>query len=287
MDFEHILVERQGRVGIITMNHPERLNAWSAVMEEEMRAAAADFDEDEGIGAIIFTGAGRGYCAGADISTFASGIQQRQGAEGAPAQNASPAAKPAPEPPRPPRRRLGDWTTFIMGLRTPTIAAVNGPAVGMGLSTMLSMDMRIASERATFGAFFVKMGVVPELGSSHLLPQLIGAGTAMEWILTARQVPAEEARQAGLVIEVTGHDELISRAVEIGALIASRPAPQVEFARRLVQRNTANPDLQSVMQYELELLDLAYQTWEHEEAVLAFFQKRDADFASRPSSRFD
>lgn len=263
MGYEHILVEQRDRVGVITLNHPERLNAWSAPMEAEMRQAATAFDADPGVGAIVFTGAGRAYCAGADITGFAEGIKHGR---------------------EPSNREPVNWTRFLLGLGTPTIAAVNGVAVGMGVSTMLPMDLRVASSAAQFGLFFVKVGVVPELGSSYYLAQLVGLGRALEWCLTSRLVGADEAGAAGLVSEVVAPERLVDRAVEIGNVIARQPTPQVGFTRELFRRNAdRGDDIDAVMRLEGELLDRAFATWQHQEAVDAFFAKRQPDFTREPS----
>jgi enoyl-CoA hydratase/carnithine racemase len=272
MTYEQILVEQRGRVGIITMNRPERLNAWSPTMDAEMREVVAAWDEDPGVGAIVFTGAGRGYCAGADVGRFNSDIESRRSAD----------ESEAPAPRR--AARSSGWTEFILGLSTPTISAVNGVAVGMGLTTTLSMDVRIASERAKFGAVFVKMGVTPELGSSYFLSQLVGLGRATEWALTGRLVPAQEALEAGLVAAVVPHDDLLERAVETAAVIASRPTPQVAATRLLMRRHASATDISAVLALETRVFADARSTWEHAEAVQAFLQKRDADFSGRAAS---
>ena len=258
---EQIVVDQVGRVGVITLNRPERLNAWSQAMENEMRAAVTEFDTDPEVGAIVFTGAGRAYCAGADISTFTGQFDS-----GPPQRDHS--------------RTL--WTRFLLDLGTPTICAVNGTAVGMGVSTMLPMDIRIASTEAKFGLFFVKMGVVPELGSSYYLAQLVGLGRALEWCLTARLVPAQEAKEAGLVTEVVVPDELLPRALELGAAVANQPSPSVRLTRGLFRDNASCDDIDAVMDRELTVLDEAFVTWEHREAVTAFVEKRQADFTRRP-----
>lgn len=271
MAYEKILVEQRGRVGLITMNRPDQLNAWSPTMEAEIREVAAAWDADPGVGAIVFTGAGRGYCAGADVGGFAQGIEARTAA-------AADGAGAAP------RRRGSGWTQFVRTLQTPTIAAVNGVAAGMGVTTTLSMDIRIASHNARFGFVFVKIGVTPELGSTYYLPQLVGLGKATEWCLTGRFVAAQEALDTGLVTEVVAPENLVDRAVELGAAIAANPSPQIRFTRQLLRRNLMNHDVEDVIASESELFAAAQRTWEHKEAVSAFLQKRTPDFDRQPPS---
>lgn len=168
-------------------------------------------------------------------------------------------------------------------LSTPTIAAVNGVAVGMGLTSVLSMDIRIASDQARFGAVFAKMGVVPELGGSYFLPQLIGLGRALEWCLSARLVPAAEAFEAGLVTAVVPQAEILDAAVEKAAAIAAHPAPHLAFAKQLIRANASNTDLNAVITSENDALALAMATWEHTEAITAFVQRRAPDYTAKPA----
>src|SRR6185312_15379426 len=186
MAFEQITVEQRGRVALLTLNRPEKLNAWTprmmAELTEAMRAAA----DDSATGAIGLTGAGRAFCAGADVdAVFRKQSEERDsGSESAPPPAAASAAAPPPQAP------AQNWVSFLRNLPKPTIAAVNGAAVGIGVTQVLPMDFRIASENARFGMFFVKMGLVPELASSALLPQMVGQARALDWCLTGRMIPA-------------------------------------------------------------------------------------------------
>ncbi len=168
--------------------------------------------------------------------------------------------------------------TFLRSLPKPTIAAVNGSAVGIGVTQILPMDIRIASEQAKFGMFFVKMGLVPELASSALLPQMVGQTRALEWCLTGRMIGAAEAQAAGLISEVVAPEVLLDRAVEIGEQLSGQSAFAMTRIRQLIIQNTNETDLDAAMKREGEALESAYRSWEHKEAIDAFLTQRAADF---------
>jgi len=267
MAYEHVLFEQRGRVGIVTLNRPERLNAWSDGMMNDMRAAVEHCNADPSIGAIVFTGAGRAYCAGADISGFKRAVDARVSGESAARGSAT----------------LGDdnWIAFVRRMPKPLIAAINGPAVGVGITHILPFDIRIASENARIGMFFIRMGLVPELASSYYLAQLVGTGRALEWCLTGRMISAEEACSTGLISEVVPAEKLLDRALELGEQLAAQPAPAVRLIRQLFNQNATDMDFRAVMAREGEALAEAMATPEHREAVNAFLEKRAPDFAPR------
>lgn len=267
MPYDTITFEARGRVGLITLNRPEKLNAWTGHMMSEMRHAMDSVATDPAVGAIVVTGAGRAFCAGADISVFAENARKQD--EGGPRE--TPAA--APDGP------AGNWVRYIQGYPKPTIAAINGAAVGIGITQVLPFDIRIAGEAARIGFFFVKMGLVPELASSHLLPQMVGTSRALEWCLTGRLVGAAEAREAGLVAEVVANDGLLARALELGESIANQSAPAMLSIRDLLLENAHDSDLDAVMNREGVALQAAYASWQHREAIAAFIEKRPADFS--------
>jgi enoyl-CoA hydratase/carnithine racemase len=261
MAYENVIFEQRGRVAIVTLNRPERLNAWNDPMMLEMRDAVERSNADPGVSAIVFTGAGRAYCSGADIGGWA---QQIQGG-GAGARGSATAGE-------------DNWVEFVRRMPKPMIAAVNGVAVGVGVTHILPMDIRIASESARFGFAFVKMALVPELASSYYLTQLVGLGRAQEWCLTARIVEAAEAREAGLVTEVVTAERLIDRAVEIGEAIAIFAPAAVARVRRVFQQNATDSDVTSVMLRENAQNAAARLEPDHKEAVAAFMEKRPPNF---------
>lgn len=258
--YEHILTERRGGAGIITLNHPERLNSTTPNMRRELWEATEEFVADRAVRAIVYTGAGRAFCAGADVKSVFKGQLDAD-------------FKPEQGPP-------GAWPAFIRSLPKPTIMAVNGLAVGAGASLTLPADVRIAAESAKYGMFFVRMGLVPEMGASALLPQLVGVARAVEWALSARFISAQEALEAGLVREVVPDDQLIDRAVEIAEEMGKWPGTAQAEARRLILENVHMTDMVAVMEREGEAVKRQFETWEHREAIAAFVEKRPADFTN-------
>jgi enoyl-CoA hydratase/carnithine racemase len=267
MEYEQIIFEQRGRVALLTLNRPEKLNAWTSQMMGELADAIERANRDDSIRAIVTTGAGRAYCAGADIGGFQAGIQARESGGERDERGAL--------------GGLGGWVTFLRGMPKPTIAAINGPAVGIGITHILPFDIRIASETARIGMFFVKMGLVPELASSHFLAQLCGTGRALEWCLTGRMIPADEACAAGLVTEVVAPERLVDRALELGEQVGSQPTSAVGLIKQLFYENALETDVVKVMEREGKALATAYTSWEHKEAVAAFLEKREPNFAQR------
>ena len=177
MAYETILLEKADDIAVLTLNRPQRLNAWTAQMNAEMHAAISACNDDAEVGAIVVTGAGRGFCAGADIR---DNFKARM-------------AAPTPDSETAPVREVpGNWIELVRSSK-PLIAAVNGACVGVGATMILPMDIIVASEEAKFGMLFVKMGVTPELASSHFLVQRMGFGRASEMCLTARLYSGREA----------------------------------------------------------------------------------------------
>lgn len=255
----HALFERRGRVGLITLNRPERLNAWSAEMAQLVRESIEECNADDGIGAVVITGAGRGFCAGADLR------RRSDEAAGAPQQ---------------PQRRRGEEEPlpFFLQRAKPLIAAINGPAVGVGLTLTLCCDARITSDQARLSARFVRVGLTPELGSTFFLPQIVGLGVAAELILTGRIIDATEAGRIGLVNRVVPHERLLDEALALGEEIAFNPTQHVRWSKRLLYANAANDNLRSVLQSEDEVFVQAAHSEAAVEAARAFAEKRDPNF---------
>jgi enoyl-CoA hydratase/carnithine racemase len=260
MTYENVLTEQRGSVLILTLNRPERLNAWNNPMMFDLRDAIENANADPAVSTIVFTGAGRAYCSGADIGGWAQAIQSGGGAQGSATAG------------------LDNWLAFLRRMPKPTIAAVNGVAVGVGVTHILPMDIRIASENARFGFAFVKMALVPELASSYFLPQLVGLGRAQEWCLTARMVEADEALRAGLVSEVVAPERLLDRAVELGEMIAQHAPAAIARVKSVLETNATDSDVQSVMLRENAQNAAARAEPDHKEAVAAFVEKRKPVF---------
>ncbi len=260
MPHAEIIAETQGRVGIIRLNRPRRLNAWTDTMSGEITEQMRAWNEDDGIGAIVLTGEGRAFCAGADIGNFAERVETNREGQGEQL-----------------HRGGHNLTTFIRQSK-PTVAAINGYAVGVGLTMILPCDVRIASTAANLSIRFIKMGLMPELGSTRLLAQLVGLGNATEMCLTGRMVPAEEALRIGLVTAVTEPDELLPTALAKAEEIANNPTQAVMMIKELLRKNPLDPDLEAVMEREGLRDQIARRLPDHAEAVAAFLDKREAQF---------
>ena len=266
MAFETILLDKADDIAVVTLNRPARLNAWTGQMNAELVAAITDCNEDPNVGAIVVTGAGRGFCAGADIRD--SFQAQLQGGGDAKREAAAP---------RPP---LANWIDLVRASK-PLIAAVNGASVGVGATMILPMDVIVASEDAKFGFAFVKMGVTPELASSHFLVQRVGFGTASEMCLTGRLYSGREAFERGLADRLTPAAELLAEAKTLAREIAANPAPHLRWVKALLTANGAETDLAEVQRREGQTLAKAYASPEHREAVDAFLGKRAPKFSRR------
>jgi enoyl-CoA hydratase/carnithine racemase len=254
MTYEQIIEERRDDVVVLTLHRPERLNAWTPRMTGELVRAIDAAEEDPGIGAIVVTGAGRGFCAGADIeATFQAQLD-----------GDSSAAQPETD---------RDWVALVRSTK-PLVAAVNGVALGVGLTMILPFDRIVASDRARFSLRFVRMGLVPELASSSFLPQRVGLGAASDLMLSGRMVEAAEALSLGLADEVVPHDDLVDAAVERARSYGSNPSGAVRSIKRLLTANATEPDTTVVQRREIAALTEAYASPEHAEAVAAFLASR-------------
>lgn len=261
-DYEQILYELKGRVVLITLNRPEKLNAWTPLMEEEFMRALDRASLDRDVGAIVVTGAGRAFCAGADIGGFA---------ERMPSGSATPVT--------PMISREGSPEVPITLARSkPVIAAINGHAVGIGLTMPLACDIRIASDRAKFSARFVKVGISPECGSTRYLPQVAGLGNALYMALTGRIIEAPEALARGIVDRVVPHETLMDETFALADEIANNPTNAVWAAKMLIHKNAVEPDMRRVVDQEGFSIRETRRMPDHAEAVKAFLEKREPRF---------
>src|ERR1700685_154409 len=208
MAYETIKYEVAEQILTITLNRPEKLNAFNAAMQREMIDAFDQADRDDDIRAIIVTGAGRGFCAGADLSAGADTFDRD--ARGGPVKRLADGKVDYSDPNV--RDGGGQLTLRIFKCLEPVIAAVNGPAGGIGVNIQLAMDIRIASEAARFGFVFSQRGIVPEAASSWFLPKIVGIAQALEWCFSGRVFDAAEALRGGLVSKIVNADELLSSA---------------------------------------------------------------------------
>src|SRR5437588_1222650 len=221
MDFQQIRYEVADAILTITLDRPDRLNAWTPTMASELIEAFDRADADDDVRAIVVTGAGRAYCAGADLAGGGETFDWRE-------------RQSADEVPRDNGRQV---TLRIFDSTKPVIAAINGPAVGVGITMTLPMDIRLAAEDARIGFVFARRGIVPEACSSWFLPRIVGISQAMEWVASGRVFTAEEALRGGLVRSVHAPGELLGAAHELAREIADNTAPvSVALARQLMWR---------------------------------------------------
>jgi enoyl-CoA hydratase/carnithine racemase len=268
MDFETIRYEVADRVLTITLNRPDRLNAWTPTMQEELIEALDRADADDDVRAIVFTGAGRGYCAGADLEAGGSTFDWREReAEG-----------------EVPRDGGGRFTLRLFDCTKPVIAAINGPAVGVGITMTLAMDVRLAADDAKMGFVFARRGIVPEACSSWFLPRIVGIGQAMEWVSTGRVFPADEALAGGLVRSLHPRDELLETAHAMAREIADNTAPvSVALARRLLWTMLGAQHPMEAHRADSRAMFSRGQSADAVEGVTAFLDKRPAEFPDRVS----
>ncbi len=265
VEYSQITYDVRGDVAVITLNRPERLNAWTPTMAEEQVDAITRANDDAAVGAIVTTGAGRGFCAGADMQdTFQARIDGSDpGNDTAGGRGGMP--------------RGVDWVQFVRAAK-PMVAAINGPAIGIGVTMCLPMDQIVTTPGAKFGMGFIKMGLVPELASSRLLAERIGFGRASDLCLSGRIILGDEAHAIGLADRVSSPDDVVDLAVEVAASYAANPDPQLRMIKHLLTANAVESDLAAVQRAEHEYLLACWESPQHAEAVKAFTEKRQPVF---------
>lgn len=270
MAYQDIRYEVAERVATVTLHRPEKLNAFTRVMRDELVDAFSRADADDEVRAVIVTGAGRAYCAGADLSAGAATFDYAQ-REGLTAQT---------------HRDGGGMVSLrLFEMKKPVIAAVNGPAVGIGATMLLPMDVRLASSEARFGFVFARRGIVPEACSSWFLPRIVGIGQALEWTLSGRVFGAEEAKTGGLVSRVVPPAELLSAARALAREIAEHTAPvAVALARQMMWRMLGADHPMEAHKVDSRGIFAMGASPDVAEGIAAFREKRAPRFTLRPSA---
>lgn len=258
MTYETILVNVEDAVMTLTLNRPERLNAWTYQMGDELESAIVEGNGDDDVEAFVVTGAGRGFCAGADIKD----LFQAQAKSGEIRRGSS---KPR------------DWVKLIRESK-PIVAAVNGAAIGVGLTQILPMDFIVASTEAKLSCRFIKMGLVPELASSHFLVARCGFGAASELMLSGKTLSADEAERIRLVDKVVEPDRLLIESKAIAKSMGENPQSALAMVKSLISDNMVESDTTLVQKRETDALMECYKSPEHKEAIAAFIEKRLPDF---------
>lgn len=265
--FEEIRYDVDGAVATITLHRPDRLNAFTGRMMQELIAAFDDIDADDAVRAVIVTGEGRGFCAGADLGAGGDTFDADAQTGGA-------------APPEMEQRDGGGLVTLrIFECTKPVIAAINGPAVGIGVTMTLPMDIRLASTESKFGFVFARRGIVPEAASSWFLPRLVGISQAAEWCYTGRVFGPDEAQAGGLVRSVHAPDELLPAARELAAEIAENTsAVSVALTRAMLWRMLG--ESHPMAAHEVDSPAIAYlgKSADAREGVMSFLEKRAPQF---------
>ncbi|HTN78766.1 MAG TPA: crotonase/enoyl-CoA hydratase family protein [Acidimicrobiales bacterium] len=271
-DYQQIEYAVEDQVATITLDRPEQLNAFTARMMHEMISAFDEADADDDVRAVIVTGRGRGFCAGADLS--GGGESFAHGGGGDPAGPTSVV-----------RDGGGMLTLRIFASKKPVIAAINGPAVGVGVTMTLPMDIRLASENAKLGFVFARRGIVPEACSSWFLPRIVGISQAAEWVYTGRVFPAAEALRAGLVRSVHPPDELLPAAHEIASEIAENTSPvSVALSRQMMWRMLTVDHPMQAHRVDSRGINSRGASADAREGVVSFLEKRAPAFPLKVSA---
>ena len=270
MSYETIRYEVEGAIARITLDRPDKLNAYTTTMMSEIVDALDRVDADDAVRAVIVTGEGRAFCAGADMS---GGNLRKAG--GAPDDD-SPSGVV--------RDSGGLLTLRIFNCLKPVIAAINGPAVGIGVTMTLAMDVRLASETARFGFVFARRGIVPEAASSWFLPRVVGISKALQWCYSGRVFGAEEAHAAGLVDAVLPPDELLPAAEAWAREIAENSAPiSVALTRQMLWRGLGLSHPMEAHRIDSRAISARGRSADSAEGVRAFLDKRSAAFPEQVS----
>jgi 2-(1,2-epoxy-1,2-dihydrophenyl)acetyl-CoA isomerase len=256
--FETLIYEVADRVATITFNRPAAMNALNDQVYRELSKAIRDVGDDDAVGCVVLTGAGRGFCAGADVKAM------------------------NPDTPPLARRKRHQWILAealrpLATLEKPVIAAVNGAAVGAGFSIALAADIVLASEAAVFSQIFVRLGLAPDLGGLYLLTRVVGLNKAKELCFTGKTIDASEALALGVVNRVVKAERLGEEARRLAVEIAAGPPSALATIKTLLNRSSTST-LDQMLEYETFAQTLAYTTAEHREGVAAFREKRAPDF---------
>jgi enoyl-CoA hydratase/carnithine racemase len=264
------------RVATITLNRPDKLNAWTAVMERQVRAAIGEAEHDENVRVIVLTGAGRGFCAGADMSLLTTvaekGLEEARQAQGM--QPTSGSGKAA-------RGNFQKKYSYLPAVTKPVIAAINGPVVGLGLVIALYCDIRLASDAARFGTAFAQRGLIAEYGMAWILPRLVGHANALDLLFTARMIEAPEALRMGLVNQVFSREMFPESVQRYAVYLASNVSPR---SLRVMKRQVYDAMFQTLAEsFEISEQEMlaSLKCEDFREGVAHFIEKRSPAFTGK------
>jgi enoyl-CoA hydratase/carnithine racemase len=271
MAYEQLLYEVRDRILTITLNRPDRLNAFTPQMRQELIDAFDRADGDDDVRAIIVTGAGRSFCAGADLEAGADTFDYE--------------IRDGYLEPEDHRDGGGQLTLRIFDTIKPTIAAINGPAVGIGVTMTLPMDIRITTFKARFGFVFTRRGIVPEACSSWFLPRIVGISTALEWVLSGRLFPADEAFRRGLVRSIHAPGDMLPAAERLAKEIADNTsAVSVALARQMLWRMLGADHPMEAHKVDSRGIYFSGKSYDAREGITSFLEKRPPRFTDKPST---
>lgn len=260
MKYENIIIEKEERVAKIILNRPDRLNSFAGKMREEIYESIREMGEDDSVRSIILTGAGRGFCTGADVQYLAQ-LNKAKDYEGF-------------------RKLVNAGDKAVRNIRSiekPVIAMVNGPAAGGGLNLALACDIRIASENAVFGQTFIRLGLHPDWSGTYFLPRLVGEAKACELMLTGEVINAEEAFRIGMVNHVVPHDELETVTMKMAMKLATHPPAVVRLVKQAAHKSL-HSDLATMLKHEEDAQMETFKLDDAAEGLNAFLEKREPKF---------
>jgi enoyl-CoA hydratase/carnithine racemase len=281
MNFETILYEVKDHVATVTLNRPDRLNAFTRQMMADIIAALDLSDADDDVRCVIFTGAGRGFCAGADLGNGLSAFRSTAGSDDGVPRDADGAVDWSDE-----RLRDGGGRVAlrIYDSLKPMIAAINGPAAGVGITMTLPMDVRLAARGAKIGFVFARRGIVPEAAATYFLPRIVGISRALEWVAAGRIFRAEEGVEAGLFRSVYEPEDLLPAARALAAEIAGSAPVAVALARKMLWQGLTMRDPMEAHRLDSRAIFSRARSADAKEGVASFLEKREPDYPDRVST---
>ncbi len=269
MDYQTIVLAKKEYIAVLTLNRPEKLNAISSQMTEELVSALDDVDEDDQVRVLVITGAGRGFCSGADVGGMAGDKQRTAGA-----------VRGAEEIRQGLTRSAGRVIPKLQKMKKPTIAMVNGAAVGAGCDLSFACDMRTGSENARFMNAFIRIGLFPGWGGTWLYPRVMGLGKALEYLFTGDFIEAEEAEKIGVLNRLVPADELEKETMALANKIANGPPIAIRLTKLQVYKGL-DMDLETALQMAAAAETITLTSEDHKEGVAAFREKRQAKYQGR------
>jgi len=281
MEYRCLFVEKEGHIATVTLNRPESGNAFDFRLMEELDHVFRDnLDRDRDVRAIILTAVGKYFCTGVDLNMFAAAqpeISDDELEKGVGSSRVKGGQEDVPWG----KGTIVGAVSVMTTMGKPIIAAVNGPAAGLGFSLTLACDMRIASERAKFSAIFVKRGLGPDTGASFTLPRVVGFPKAKELLLTGDMIDSAEALRIGIVTKVVPHDELMTAAKELATKLAKNPPLAVAVHKEALNKSMQETSIIAQMTSEIGYQDRMMATEDFQEAAKAFLEKRDPVFKGK------